>query len=116
MPDADNNTATQHVRASHHHGGAHNLREACHDHPCPDYIDRGMPFKNTRAQPRQALGHGAVPEVGTRNRIAQGQQDLGDAAHPDPTDTDEVNPLCLRKHLVRAAYPIADAPPAAHRA
>ena len=63
-----------------------------------DHDDRGvgevfaaMADLDRNAECAQALDVGAVGDVGAAHGVAEVPQDLGDAAHADPADTDEVD-------------------------
>ena len=57
-----------------------------------------VPFKNGRAQGGKPLGDGRMLKVGARNLVAEIQQYLGNPAHADAADADEVNALNLGEH------------------
>jgi hypothetical protein len=57
-----------------------------------------MSFEYGRAQIRKPLGHSGTLEVRTGDFIAEVQQYLGDAAHADAADSDEMNVLDFREH------------------
>ncbi|MCY1465388.1 hypothetical protein D9M71_835250 [compost metagenome] len=50
-----------------------------------------MPVHDRGAQRGQAPRGGIAAHVGTRDLVAQVQQDLGDAAHAGPADAHEVD-------------------------
>ena len=52
-----------------------------------------VPLINGRAQLSQAICHRAAAQVGAGDLHAQAKQDLGDAAHADSADADEVRVL-----------------------
>ena len=51
------------------------------------------------AQLGQAIGDGAAAQIGARDLHAQVEQDLGDAAHADAADANEVRVLGGGEHL-----------------
>src|ERR1700722_16702373 len=52
-----------------------------------------MALVDLRAEILQPLGYRRRPQVGTRDRIAQRQEHLGDATHADAADADQMNTL-----------------------
>ena len=57
------------------------------------------------SQLRETVGDGAAAQVGAGDAHAHGQQNLGDAAHADSADANEVNVLLLDEHGQRARLP-----------
>ena len=76
--------------AGHHHFGA-----------CK--ILRAMAFEGEGAHGGQAMGDGRGFQVRAGNLVAEVQQHLGDAAHADAADTDEMNALNFGKHEIVAS-------------
>jgi hypothetical protein len=91
----------QHHRPRHHR----NMLVACRDdfrvgllhrsrgddHVGASDVLGGMGAVDARAQFRQPLRYRVVCQVGSRHRIAQVQQHLGDTAHANATDADKVD-------------------------
>jgi hypothetical protein len=69
-----------------------------HHHPGANHVARRVPLKNRRAQARQAVRDAGMAQVGAGNGIAQGQQNLGYAAHSDAPNANKMNALCFGKH------------------
>jgi hypothetical protein len=61
-------------------------------------VGRIVPDPDGDAKPLQAKGVFRRFQVGTAHLIAKIVEDLGDPAHPDPTDPDEMNALDLLEH------------------
>ena len=59
---------------------------------------RGVAFEDGRAQAGQAMGDGRALQIGAGNLVAEIQQHLGDTAHADAADADEMNALNFGKH------------------
>ncbi len=76
-------------------------RRARHHHRCASDVGRVVAFINSRAQLRQPVGHRAALEIGAGDLHAQIEQNLGNAAHADAADTDEVRVLRCGKHGLR---------------
>ena len=57
-----------------------------------------VPLKYSRAEPFQPVGDQGSLQVGTGDLVTKVEQDLGDPAHADPADTDEVNALNFCEH------------------
>ncbi len=69
------------------HGGAD------HDGLGARDVGRGVAFENPGAELGQTLGGGAELHVRARDLVSQIEQHLGDSAHTDPADTNEVQVL-----------------------
>ena len=87
--------------AGHHHRGAGD-------------VGRVVALVNGGAQLRQPLSHRAAAQVGARDLHAQVEQNLGNAAHADAADTDEVRVLRGGKHVrMKLHFNIPRCPPPA---
>ena len=67
-------------------------------HSRSHHVGGGVALKNRRAQRGQPVGNRRAAQVGAGDGIAEGQQDLGDAAHADAANPNEMNALCFGKH------------------
>ena len=76
-----------------HRGGGHHHVGAGH------VARRGGPRRCARPAPARRSVTARALQVGARDRVAQVQQHLGDAAHADAADADEVHVLDLPKHV-----------------
>ena len=72
-------------------------------------IFRGVPFVNDGSEYRQALGDGGELRVGSADAIAQFEENFGQSAHADSTDTDEVDRLRLEKHFINVLFRLLSA-------
>ncbi len=61
-------------------------------------IRRSVPFESRCTHRCQALGDGRAFQVGAGDLVAKVQQDLGNTAHADATDADEMDALDLGEH------------------
>ena len=68
-----------------------------------------MAFVNTSAERRQTIRSGAQLQVRAADLIAQIQQHLGDAAHANAADSDEVQVLRLKKHFNLVLFRLSSA-------
>ena len=64
----------------------------------PSDVCGSMAFKDRRAQAGQPLGDGRPLQVRAGDGISQAEQYLGNPAHADPADSNEMNALRLGKH------------------
>ena len=70
-----------------------------------DQIDRIVADEHADALGAQALDVGAVLLVAALHRVALGVQDLGDGAHADAADADDVHGADLARHLHALFFP-----------
>ena len=86
-------------RGHHHHvGGAHLRRRVSQVHR---HAERG-----------QTVGHRRPLRVGSRHGVSQVGEQLGDAAHADPADADEVDAPRLTQHVARPVPSAVEGPTA----
>src|SRR6202049_3228575 len=78
---------------------------AGHDHVGADNVFSAVSFKNHGTEADQALRDRRTLEVGTGNLVAEVQQHLGDTAHADAADSDEMNALNLGENFRSTASP-----------
>ena len=71
---------------------------AGHHHPGTNYVGGRVTQKNGGAEALQAVGNAGLAQIGAGNGVAQGQQNLRYAAHPDAANANEMNALRFRKH------------------
>ena len=71
---------------------------ACDDHSGPGDVAGVVAFIDGGAEVGEAVSDGAAAQIGAGDLYAEVQQDLGNAAHPDSTDADEVRVLGGCKH------------------
>jgi hypothetical protein len=64
-------------------------------HLCSQHVLGVVAVEDRGPQGGQALGHGGMLEVGTRDLVAEREQHLGDTAHADATDAHKVHALDL---------------------
>ncbi len=74
-------------------------RRRNHDIAGADEVDRVMAHENTDALGAQPLDVGAFFLVGALDGVALGDQDLGDRAHADAADADDVKRPYVARHL-----------------
>ncbi len=105
----------EHLRTSHHRQpqlagrgdlGVGGIDRAGHDDEIriADVI-AAVSDEDLRAEATQALCDAGVLQVGTLHRVAEIQQHLGDAAHADAADADEVDAIDLPHPILHAASP-----------
>ena len=82
-----------HLRIGGIHGGTHHNRLGAGN------VGGRVTFVNPRAERRQPFRGGAQLQVRPADLISQIQQHLGDAAHANAADSDEVQVLRLKKHF-----------------
>ena len=80
-----------------HRGSDHNSFGAGH-------IGRAVPFVDHGAESREPGRDRGQLQVGSADGITQIQQHFGDAAHPDASDTDEMQVLIFEKHLLTVLF------------
>jgi len=62
------------------------------------YVLRAVSIEDCGAQAGETLRSGRTLEIRAGDFVAEVQQNLGDTAHADATDTDEMNPLNSSEH------------------
>ncbi len=63
-------------------------------------VGRGVALEDVGAERGEAVGDGGAAQVGAGDGVAHGEQDLGDAAHADAADANEVNAMRGREEKV----------------
>ena len=72
-------------------------RRADHDIGAGDLVGR-VPLVDARPQTDQTLGDIRLPQIAAADGEPQIQQDLGDPAHADAADGDQMNVACIPEH------------------
>ena len=77
-----------------------------------DVLTRVRADLELRTEPREATRRLALDEVGAGDRVAEGEQHLCDAAHPDAADAHEVDtaPASVHRGIPLAGQPEPSAP------
>jgi len=68
------------------------------DHFGTGYVLRAVSLEDCGAQAGETLRSGRILEIRPGDSVAEVEQNLGDTAHADATDTDEMNPLNSSEH------------------
>src|SRR5271165_2332847 len=71
---------------------------ACDDDSRADNVGGGVALEDGRAERRQPFGDGGVAQARATDGITEVEEDLGDTAHADAADSDEVGSLWFQKH------------------
>ena len=72
-----------------------------HDHDvCPSHVRRLVAEADPDAERLESIGHVRRLEVGPADVVSEIREELGDAAHPDTSDPDEVNPPRAPEHQI----------------
>ncbi len=87
------------LRVARFHGGGD------HDEAGAHQVDRIVPDKHADALAAQAPDVGALLLVAALNRVAFGMHDLGDGAHADAADAEDVNRAHVEGHLHGGSLP-----------
>ena len=75
----------------------------------PATFAAGVPFVDDGPEHRQTFGDGGELRVGSADAITQFEENFGQSAHADSTDTDEVDRLRLEKHFINVLFRLLSA-------